>query len=182
MLILRRAVSLFKTPSHRFSFCCIFPALPWRRCYSFAKETWCPNKPKNHCVCFQACRQITWIQSSLYHPGQLPVYNRSQLQHGGRPWGCGEGNQPCMSQMPGCWELGGTGCLPPGTKSFKTSPAARWGTIVPLFAMVGRRGAVCGGCHGAARCRQGCYDPLPGAELWPLLSIGKREKKSELKH
>lgn len=31
----------------------------------------------------------------------------------------------------------------------------------------------------AARCRQGCYDSLPGAELWPLLSIGKREKKNQ---
>lgn len=33
-----------------------------------------------------------------------------------------------------------------------------------------------------ARCRQSRCDPLPGAEPWPLLSIGKREKKSELKH
>lgn len=134
-------------------------------------------------LCFQTCRQITCIQSSLYHTGQLPVYKKSQLLRGGRPWRRREGNQPCMSRVPVCREPGGTGCIPQGTNASKTSLAARCGHNHAFVCCGGKEGSLVrripwGGLPGG---RQGCCDALPGAELLPSLSVGMREKNQNWK-
>lgn len=135
---------------------------------------------QNHSLCLQACGQITWIQSSLYHTGKPPVYKKSQLQHGGRPWGYRKGNQPCVSRVPVSREPGGTGCVPQGTSGCKTSPAALCGHNHSFVCCGGKEGGSVqrmpwGGLPGG---RQGPHDALPSAELLlPSLNVGKRGGK-----
>lgn len=177
-MLIFRYISLFKRIlCHCFSFFLYFPCFALAQVSQLAKETWCAHKPKITACVFRHAGKSPASSAAHTTPGSCQFTKSHRYGVAGGPGGCREGNQPCVSRVPVCRELGGTGCVPWGTEGWKTSSAARWGHNRAFVCRGGKEGGWVrrmpwGGLPGG---RQAACDALPGAELLPSTE-GRKER------